>query len=136
MTSEKKNNPNFLASPEPLPYLLRSGEFGVVTGRSGDGGYVGFLLPSELKTAWTELGSDRDGDSKYDQMVVEEEQRMVTLLVTLVIVGLVLYLINTYIPMDPPIKTVFNVVIVLVLCVWLLNFAGLLGAGPVLRWRQ
>ena len=69
MTSkESKTGPDFLAAPEPLPYLLRGGEFGVVTGPGPDGGFVGFLLPSELKTAWNGLGSDLDGDEKYDLM--------------------------------------------------------------------
>ncbi len=41
-------------------------------------------------------------------------------------IGVVLYLINTLIPMDPKIKTIINVVIVLAVCLWLLQIFGLL----------
>jgi hypothetical protein len=55
------------------------------------------------------------------------------ILVVLVVVGVALYLINTYVPMAPPVKTIINVVVVLLLVIWLLNVFGLLDAGPV--WR-
>lgn len=50
---------------------------------------------------------------------------IVNVLVVLVIVGVILWLVNTYIPMAPPIKTVINVVVVLVLCLWLLSLFGI-----------
>ena len=50
---------------------------------------------------------------------------IVSIIVVLVVVGLVLYLINTYIPMAQPIKTVLNVVVVLLTCLWLLNGFGI-----------
>lgn len=66
--------------------------------------------------------------------VTSEVSYVLQLLVLLVIFGVVLYLINTYIPMAPPLKTVLNVVVVLFLCVWLLNAFGLL-SGPLPRFR-
>ena len=50
---------------------------------------------------------------------------LVTIIVVLVVIGLVLYLINTYIPMARPVKTVLNVIVVLILCLWLLNAFGI-----------
>ena len=50
---------------------------------------------------------------------------MISLLITLVIIGLVLYLVETYIPMSPPIKTVLRVVVVIILCLYLLKMFGL-----------
>lgn len=50
---------------------------------------------------------------------------MISLLLTLVIVGVALYLIETYVPMSPPIKTVLRVVVVLILVLWLLRLFGL-----------
>ncbi len=50
---------------------------------------------------------------------------LITIIVVLVVMGLVLYLINTYIPMAQPVKTVLNVVVVLMLCLWLLNAFGI-----------
>jgi len=45
----------------------------------------------------------------------------------LVVIGVGLYLINRYIPMAPSIKNILNVVVVVVVCVWLLQVAGLWG---------
>lgn len=50
---------------------------------------------------------------------------ILTIIIVLVVVGLVLYLIENYVPMSPPIKTVLRVVIILVLCIWLLNAFGI-----------
>ncbi len=51
---------------------------------------------------------------------------IISILVLLIVVGVILYLVNTYIPMAPPIKTVINVIVVLLLCVWLLNLFGIM----------
>jgi xanthosine utilization system XapX-like protein len=50
---------------------------------------------------------------------------LISLLVVLVVVGLVWWLVTTYIPMPPAIKTVITVIAVLVLCIWLLQWAGI-----------
>ena len=47
------------------------------------------------------------------------------LIVVFVIVGVIMWLINTYVPMQQPIKTVLNIVVVLLLCLWLLNLVGI-----------
>ncbi len=49
---------------------------------------------------------------------------MIQLLVLLVVVGVVLYLVNNYVPMAAPIKTILNVVVVLAVCIWLLRVTG------------
>ena len=46
---------------------------------------------------------------------------LISIIIVLVIFGLVLYLIQTYIPMAQPVKTVINIVVILVLCLWLLQ---------------
>lgn len=58
---------------------------------------------------------------------------IISIIVVLVVMGLVLYLINTYIPMAQPIKTVLNVVVVLLLCLWLLNAFGIVNVPIRLR---
>jgi len=57
---------------------------------------------------------------------------LIEIIVVLVIAGLVLYLVENYVPMSPPIKTVLRVVIVLVVCLWLLKAFGI-WSGPGLR---
>jgi hypothetical protein len=51
---------------------------------------------------------------------------LITLVVTLVVVGLILWLINNYIPMDGTIKKILNVVVVIVVVLWLLSVFGLM----------
>jgi hypothetical protein len=52
---------------------------------------------------------------------------IIQILVVLVICGVCLWLVQTYVPMAAPIKTVINVVVVLLLVLWLLNLFGLGG---------
>jgi hypothetical protein len=52
---------------------------------------------------------------------------LINVVVVLIVVGLGLYLINRYIPMASSIKTILNVVVVVVVCVWLLQAVGLWG---------
>lgn len=51
---------------------------------------------------------------------------ILSIIVVLVVIGLVLYLIENYVPMAQPVKTVLRVVVVLALCIWLLNAFGIL----------
>jgi len=52
---------------------------------------------------------------------------LLTLILTILVVGVILWLINTYVPMQSTIKGILNAVVVIVLVVWLLNAFGLLG---------
>jgi hypothetical protein len=57
---------------------------------------------------------------------------LIGLIITLAVVGVLLYLLNTLLPMDPKIKTIINVIVVVAVCLWLLEAFGLLGGGPIL----
>lgn len=46
---------------------------------------------------------------------------LIGLIIVLVVIGVILWLINTLIPMDPKVKTILNVVAILVLCLWLVQ---------------
>ena len=59
---------------------------------------------------------------------------MIELLLVLVIVGVCLFLIQTYIPTAAPIKTIITVVVVLCLVLWLLRVFGIADL-PVPRLR-
>ena len=52
---------------------------------------------------------------------------LIQMLIVLVIVGVCLFMVTTYIPMAAPIKTLITVVVVLVLCIWLLHAFGITG---------
>ncbi len=53
---------------------------------------------------------------------------LLNLLVALVVVGVLLWLVNNYIPMDSKIKSILNVVVVIAVVIWLLQAFGLLGS--------
>jgi hypothetical protein len=49
---------------------------------------------------------------------------MIGLVLTLIVIGVLLWLVNTYIPMDSKIKKILNVVIVIAVILWLLAAFG------------
>ncbi|WP_311134675.1 Thivi_2564 family membrane protein [Synechococcus sp. CS-1328] len=51
---------------------------------------------------------------------------LISLIITLIVVGVLLWLINNYIPMDSKIKRILNIVVVVAVVVWLLNLLGLM----------
>jgi hypothetical protein len=51
---------------------------------------------------------------------------LVTLVVVLIVVGVLLWLVNTYIPMQGTIKSILNAVVVIAVVIWLLQAFGLL----------
>jgi hypothetical protein len=53
---------------------------------------------------------------------------LINIIIVLVIVGVALWAINNYIPMAAPIKTILNVVVVIVVCLWLLQAFGIIGS--------
>jgi hypothetical protein len=58
---------------------------------------------------------------------------IVHIVLILVVVGLVMWLINTYIPMAGAIKSLLNVVVFAVMLIWILQTFGLIGAIPGFR---
>jgi hypothetical protein len=53
---------------------------------------------------------------------------LISLVVVLIVVGILLWLVNTYIPMDGKIKSILNAVVVIAVVIWLLQVFGLLGS--------
>jgi Na+-translocating ferredoxin:NAD+ oxidoreductase RnfA subunit len=51
---------------------------------------------------------------------------LLTILIVLVVAGIVLWLVNTYIPMDTKIKRILNIVVVIIVIIWLLRIFGIL----------
>ena len=60
---------------------------------------------------------------------------LIGLVLTLVIVGVLLWLLNNYVPMDSKIKTIVNVVVVVAVVIWLLQVFGILGSVRDIRIR-
>jgi len=58
---------------------------------------------------------------------------LVSLAITLIVVGVLLWLVNTYLPMDGKIKKILNVVVVICVVVWLLFAFGVLDRSGDIR---
>jgi hypothetical protein len=58
---------------------------------------------------------------------------LIQVVATLIVVGVVLLLVNRYIPMDSKIKSILNVVVVIAVVIWLLGVFGILGEMSNIR---
>lgn len=55
---------------------------------------------------------------------------LVQIAVVLIVIGVLMWLINTYIPMMGAIKTLLNLVVLIVVVIWLLQIFGIIGPIP------
>jgi hypothetical protein len=53
---------------------------------------------------------------------------LINVVIVLAVVGVILWLINTYLPMDGKIKNILNIVVVIAVILWLLRAFGLLSS--------
>lgn len=60
---------------------------------------------------------------------------LLTILIVLVVVGVLLWLINTYIPMQGTIKSILNIVIIIAVVLWLLQAFHLIGSVNAIHLR-
>jgi hypothetical protein len=58
---------------------------------------------------------------------------LIQLVIVLVVVGVVLWLINSYIPMQATIKKILNAVVVIGVIIWLLSVFGVIGDISAIR---
>jgi hypothetical protein len=52
---------------------------------------------------------------------------LLAIVITLIVVGVLLWLVNSFIPMDGKIKQVLNAVVLIVVVIWLLQVFGVIG---------
>ena len=53
---------------------------------------------------------------------------LINIIVVLIVVGVLLWLVNNYIPMDGKIKSILNAVVVICVVIWLLQAFGVIGS--------
>jgi len=58
---------------------------------------------------------------------------LISLIITLIVIGVLLWLVNAYIPMDGKIKKILNVIVVICVVIWLLSVFGDIGHGSDIR---
>jgi len=61
---------------------------------------------------------------------------LISLAVTLIVIGVLLWLVNTYIPMDGKIKKILNIVVVVCVVIWLLYAFGIINHSGDIRVPQ
>ena len=64
---------------------------------------------------------NRYGNSQSKEVVMP----LLELVILLIVVGVLLWLVNTYIPMDATIKRILNIVVLIVVVLWLLHLFGM-----------
>ncbi len=52
---------------------------------------------------------------------------LVSLIIVLIVIGILMYLVNAYLPLDGAIKKILNIVVICVVVLWLLQVFGVLG---------
>jgi hypothetical protein len=58
---------------------------------------------------------------------------LINVIIMLVVVGVGLWAINAYVPMDSKIKGILNALIVIVVLIWLLQVFGIMGDLTAIR---
>ena len=58
---------------------------------------------------------------------------LLTAVLTLIVVGVLLWLVNSYVPMAASIKKILNILVVVAVILWLLYGFGVLGHGGEVR---
>lgn len=49
---------------------------------------------------------------------------MISVIITIVLIGVIMWAVNAYIPMSEPLKKILNVVVVILVILWLLSVFG------------
>jgi hypothetical protein len=58
---------------------------------------------------------------------------ILTVIIVLIVAGIILWLVNNYIPMQRTIKSILNIVVVIVVVIWLLKVFGVLSSLQHIR---
>ena len=58
---------------------------------------------------------------------------LIEIVVALIVVGILLMLVNRFIPMARSIKSILNAVVIIVVVLWLLNVFGIITSFPRIR---
>ena len=74
----------------------------------------------------------RKGETKQNREVYQI-MPLIQVVMVLIVVGVLLWLINRFIPMAGSIKSILNAVVVIAVVLWLLNIFGLIGSLSKIR---
>jgi hypothetical protein len=60
---------------------------------------------------------------------------LINVIIVLVIVGVLLYVVETLLPIDATIRRIIHIIIILAVCIWLLQVFGIIGPLGSFRFR-
>lgn len=60
---------------------------------------------------------------------------VISIIITLVVVGVAMWAVNTFIPMARPIKSILNIIVVVIVCLWLLQTFGIIDSIGGIRFQ-
>ena len=83
--------------------------------------------------ATTPAGVNSRHDNYSNVLYRKKRMSLISLVVTLIVVGVLLWLVNNYIPMDGKIKKILNVVVVICVVIWLLYAFGIISRAGDIR---
>lgn len=75
-------------------------------------------------SVWTTRPPQRTASNRTRK--VKKNMPLLQVVITLIVVGVLLWLVNRFIPMAGSIKSILNAVVVIAVVLWLLNVFGLL----------
>lgn len=88
---------------------------------------------TDFATSHFFMGRGKFPFSFYAQHERRNTMPLINLIIVLVVVGVILWVINSYIPMQSTIKKILNVVVIIVVIIWLLSVFGLIGNLSTIR---
>jgi undecaprenyl pyrophosphate phosphatase UppP len=56
---------------------------------------------------------------------------LMSIIIVLIVTGVILWLVNNYIPMDRKVKSILNAVVIIVLVIWLLQAFGVISGNDI-----
>ena len=60
---------------------------------------------------------------------------LINVIIVLVIVGVLLYVVETLLPLDVTIRRIIHIIVILAVCIWLLQVFGIIGPLGSFRFR-
>lgn len=58
---------------------------------------------------------------------------LINFILAIALIGILLYLINRFVPMDPKVKQLLNIVVIVLLIIWVLSVTGFLARLDTVR---
>jgi hypothetical protein len=90
-------------------------------------------LADALRRLTETQGHDVEGRAKRAITQGDEIMSLIHVVIVLIVVGVLLWLVNRFIPMEGSIKSILNAVVIIAVVLWLLSAFGVFGSLSTLR---